>query len=82
MQSVNQPKISIKDVNRDYKNLEDMLDINPLHVTILPSGSFQHYYNRRKGEGCDLAHLKPPHMNASDEVIRDLLKNINASGKL
>jgi hypothetical protein len=42
-------------------------------VTILPAGSFQKYYEKRKASGVDLAHLKPPHMNASDTIIQDLL---------
>jgi phenylacetate-coenzyme A ligase PaaK-like adenylate-forming protein len=60
-------------INHDYKDLESMLGIQPLRVTILPAGSFQKYYEKRKASGADLAHLKPPHMNASDTVIQDLL---------
>ena len=56
-----------------YADLEKMLGIWPLRVTLLLSGSFQRYYERRKASGADLAHLKPPHMNASDTVIQDLL---------
>jgi phenylacetate-coenzyme A ligase PaaK-like adenylate-forming protein len=57
----------------DYKDLENMLGIRPLRVTLLPAGSFQRYYEKRKKAGADLAHLKPPHMNASDTIIRDLV---------
>lgn len=60
-------------INHDYKDLESMLGIQPLRVTILPAGSFQKYYEKRKASGADLAHLKPPHMNASDTIIQDLL---------
>jgi len=60
-------------INQDYRNLESMLGIQPLRVSLLPAGSFQRYYEERKRGGADLAHLKPPHMNASDAVIRDLL---------
>jgi hypothetical protein len=60
-------------INHDYKDLESMLGIQPLRVTILPAGSFQKYYEKRKASGVDLAHLKPPHMNASDTIIQDLL---------
>lgn len=65
-------------INRDYKDLESMLSIRPLRVTILPVGSFQRYYEEKQKAGADLAHLKPPHMNASDIVIRSLL----GSGRL
>jgi len=60
-------------LDRDYANLESMLGIQPLKVTLLPAGSFQAYYNRKKQAGVDLAQLKPPHMNALDSVIDDLL---------
>lgn len=50
-----------------------MLGIRPLRVTILPAGSFQRYYENRKKAGADLAHLKPPHMNASDAIVEDLV---------
>jgi len=45
----------------------------PVRVTVLPIGSFQRYYDEKKKAGADLANLKPPHMNASDESIRDLV---------
>lgn len=51
------------------------MQTNPVRVTILHPGSFQHYYDRRRAEGADLAHLKPPHMNARDQAIADLLAN-------
>lgn len=47
-------------------------ETNPVRASVLPSGSFQRYYERRAAEGADLAHLKPPHMNAPDAVIVDL----------
>jgi hypothetical protein len=60
-------------INNDYKDLQNMLGIRPLRVTLLPAGSFQRYYERKKASGADLAQLKPPHMNASDAIIQDLL---------
>jgi hypothetical protein len=64
----------LKSINRDYRDLEEMLGLKPLRVTILPAGSFQRYYEMKQKEGADLAHLKPPHMNASDAIIQNLLK--------
>ncbi len=64
-------------INQDYKDLERMLGIRPLRVFLLPPGSFQRYYEKKKEEGADLAHLKPPHMNAADTVIQDLLEQVN-----
>ncbi|MBN2187687.1 MAG: GH3 auxin-responsive promoter family protein, partial [Dehalococcoidia bacterium] len=60
-------------LNRDYSDLESMLGIQPLRVTLVPAGTFQRYYEERKRDGVALAHMKPPHMNASDAIIEDLL---------
>jgi len=62
------------DIDLDYKDLEKVLGMRPLVVTTLSAGSFQRYYEDKRKAGADLAHLKPPHMNASDAVIQDLLK--------
>jgi phenylacetate-coenzyme A ligase PaaK-like adenylate-forming protein len=60
-------------VNQDYGDLENMIGIRPLRVTLLPAGAFQQYYEQKKRDGAELSHLKPPHMNASDHVIQNLL---------
>jgi hypothetical protein len=60
-------------IDSHYADLESMLGIRPLRVTLLPTESFQRYYERRKASGANLAHLKPPHMNASDTIMQDLL---------
>ena len=62
-------------LNRDYKDLEGMLGIQPLRVALLPVGSFQRYYEEKRRAGADLAHLKPSHMNAPDTVIETLLSS-------
>lgn len=62
-------------INRDYRDLESTLGIRPLRVSLLPVGSFQRYYEEKRKGGADLAHLKPPHMNASDSVIQGLVKS-------
>ena len=64
-------------VNPDYRDLQNMLGIRPLKVTLLPAGSFQRYYEKKKASGADLAHLKPPHMSASDTVVQDLIEQAN-----
>lgn len=63
-------------LDSNYRDLESMLGIRPLKVTSLPKGSFANYYEARKKEGADLAHLKPPHMNPSDTILRDLLGTV------
>ncbi len=63
----------LKEIDEDYRNMEDMLDMRPLKIELLPEGSFQHYYNMKQEAGADLAHLKPRHINASDDDIKNLL---------
>ncbi|MFC2018538.1 GH3 auxin-responsive promoter family protein [Chloroflexota bacterium] len=60
-------------LNSDYGDLEGMLGMRPLRITRLAPGSFQNYYEERRKAGADLAHLKPPHMGASDDVVGKLL---------
>ena len=62
------------DLNGDYAHLESMLGLKPLRATLLPTGSFKRYYEEKRRAGADLGHLKPPHMNASNKVIEDLMK--------
>jgi len=61
------------EINPLYEEAIGEMETNPIRVTLLEEGSFQRYYQRRKQEGADLAHLKPPHMNAKDAAIRDLV---------
>jgi hypothetical protein len=44
-----------------------------VEVTLLPKGTFANYTAHRQAEGADLAHLKPPHINPSPEVLSLLL---------
>ena len=59
-------------INDDYRDLQDMTNIRPLKVTVLPKGSFLNFYEKKRQAGADLAHLKPPHMNVSDAIIKEL----------
>ncbi len=58
-----------------YAELESMLRFDPLIVTVLSPGAFARYVRERQMAGADLAHLKPPHVNPTDEVINRLLGN-------
>jgi phenylacetate-coenzyme A ligase PaaK-like adenylate-forming protein len=55
-----------------YNTLENILGTTPVKVRLLPPGSFPNYVMERKREGAELAHLKPPHVNPSDEVLEKL----------
>lgn len=63
----------LKALNSFYADLESFLEVRPLQVTLLSPGTFLRYMRERQAAGVDLAHLKPPHMNAPDAVIADLL---------
>jgi phenylacetate-coenzyme A ligase PaaK-like adenylate-forming protein len=65
---------ALKVLNHDYSDYESMIEKRALEVTVLPSGSFRAYSAEKVAAGADLAHLKPPHMNPSDEMMRILLR--------
>ncbi len=64
---------SLKALNPSYKDYETMIGKKSLEVTILSRGTFGAYYRGQQAAGADLAHLKPPHMNARDGMIEKLL---------
>jgi hypothetical protein len=65
---------NLKALNPFYADLETMLEMKPLRVTLLRPGTFLAYYQERQAAGADLAHLKPPRMGAADTVVSDLLR--------
>lgn len=64
----------LKMADSNYNDLENMLDIKPLKVTLLSTGTFQRYYDEKHKAGFDLARLRPKHMNASDNDMKDILR--------
>ena len=61
-------------IDVDYRDIDAWLQHHPVRVILLSPGTFQHFYQEKQKEGVDLAHLKPPHMNASEPVIQRLLQ--------
>jgi hypothetical protein len=55
-----------------YHDLVTMMEIDPLEVTVLPSGVFREFYLRKQENGADLAQRRPSKMNAPDSIIREL----------
>jgi hypothetical protein len=73
------------DIGFIYSELEDMLgdvenvlDLRPIKVTLLPEGAFANYIIQRRSEGADLAHLKPRHINPTDSEISMLRDRVKA----
>lgn len=55
-----------------HDDLADMISFR-VRVTQLPTGAFARYTTQKQAEGADLAHLKPPHISPSPEVLSILL---------
>ena len=51
-----------------HDDLMDMVGFS-IDVNLLPKGTFASYTAQKQAEGADLAHLKPPHINPSEEEI-------------
>lgn len=59
---------TLKSLDEDYANLETMLRMNPLRLEFLPTGTFARYAQMREAQGADMAHMKPPRMQPSEEI--------------
>jgi len=59
-------------VDRGYRDLTAMMEIDLIRVSLLAPGTFDGYYRDKLAAGWALAACKPPRMNASDAVIRDV----------
>jgi phenylacetate-coenzyme A ligase PaaK-like adenylate-forming protein len=64
----------LKKEDAGYADLENMLGIYPLQVTMLKSGAFKKYMETKQKNGAELAHLKPPSVNPKDEDVKLLMK--------
>lgn len=65
---------SLKALNVPYSELEELIGVRPLSLSNLSKGTFKRYYEERQASGSDIAHLKPPHVNASEQVIENLMR--------
>jgi hypothetical protein len=59
--------------DQGYHDLSEMMDIHPLEVSILRTGTFKDYYQERKENGSALAQRKPIKMNPPDDAIGELI---------
>lgn len=65
---------SLKSHDPLYADLESMLGIQPLKVTLLEPGTFDRYYDQMRKAGAELMARRPKRMNADDETIGRLLQ--------
>ena len=68
----------LKAIDTDYGDLDSLLQLQPVRVTLLSRRTFERYFEEKRKEGADLAHLKPKHINASDAQIQRLLQLSNS----
>jgi len=66
----------LEELDEFYADVEPMLGLRPLKVTLLPEGAFWAYMSKQRAAGADLAHLKPPHINPSDDIVDFLLNPV------
>ncbi len=65
---------SLRSADAFYADLDRMMGIRPLEVTLLRPGTFRDYYDRKRIAGEELARRKPPRMNAPDDIIEELVR--------
>ncbi len=63
----------LKNIEPGYRNLDLMMNICPLEVAVLRPGTFRDYYTKKQESGAELHQRRPPRMNASDDIIRELV---------
>ncbi|UCC17376.1 MAG: GH3 auxin-responsive promoter family protein, partial [Dehalococcoidales bacterium] len=56
-------------IYEDLSSLESLIDFRPIKVTLLPTGAFSNYKRMSITEGKGIAHLKPPHINPSNNML-------------
>lgn len=57
----------------DYNDMKEILNSEPVIVSLLQKGAFAAYTKAKVDAGAELAHLKPPHMKPAKEVLMNLV---------
>ena len=66
--------LELSKISSEFGGLDEILGRNPVQISLLKSGSFDAYMKQKQLEGADLAHIKPPHMQPSDQIMKPLLE--------
>jgi len=66
--------LELSKLSSEFSGLDEILGHNPIQISLLKPGSFDEYMKQKQQEGADLAHIKPPHMQPSDQVMKRLLE--------
>jgi hypothetical protein len=70
---LNALKKSLRNINPEFADMEEMLSGNCVRLSLLPIGAFAQYIDTQQKAGADLAHIKPPHMQPTDTAMKQLL---------
>lgn len=62
-------------LDSNYSDIEEMMGMDPLRLVLLPPGAFARFTKARLAQGADLGHLKPSHMQISDEDLGLLIQS-------
>ena len=65
---------ALKRLDPDYRDMEEIMGLRPVVVTLLSPGTFHQYYLERQAAEVDLGQLKPPHIQPPDRVLNALLR--------
>lgn len=60
----------LKEEHFNYADLEGIFGIYPPRVSVLENSAYKNYMESKQQIGADLAHLKPPSLNAKDEDVK------------
>jgi hypothetical protein len=66
--------VELSKISSEFNSLDEILGYDPLQVSFLRPGAFEGYMQQKQQEGADLAHIKPPHMQPSDQILSRLFE--------
>jgi hypothetical protein len=66
--------LELSKLSSEFSSLDEILGYNPIRISLLKAGSFDAYIKQKQQEGADLAHIKPPHMQPSDQIMKRLFE--------
>ena len=65
--------VELATVTPEFGGMKEITGRNPIRISLLKAGSFDAYMSQKQKEGADLAHIKPTHMQPSEQVMQLLL---------
>jgi hypothetical protein len=61
------------ETDKEYAGYYDVMQTNPIRISVLAPGTFQGYFDERQAQGAELGQLKPPRMQPTEQAIASLL---------